>query len=267
MKTSILMTTLGREGWDGSLPDLLGQTVTPDEIIVVIDREADEAEQSALRAKWPAVTFVFPGGNVGITKALNLGLHAAQGEFVFRVDDDDHYKPERIERQLECFEKTGADFVGTWAEAELSEGESSAYQIRCPTDDAGIKQALKRRNVLIHPSLAFRRERILALGGYDETFVNAQDYGLYLAGVRAGYSFAAVGEALIVRSYAGDSITLKRRYNQLMYSCAARVVHHAHTADRKEFLRTLLDYGKLAATPLWMRKLRRSLFAVTKRGA
>lgn len=265
MTTSILMATLARPGWDKHLPTLIEQSVAPDEIIVVIDRPTDGAERDGFHAAWPSVTFLFNEENMGITKSLNRGLFAARGEFVFRADDDDRYRPQRIERQLATFAETGADLIGTWAEGVAAEG-SKPYLIRCPVDDAGIKSALLKRNVLIHPSLAFRRESILALGGYDETFVNAQDYALYLAAIRAGLSFAAVPEPLLIRDYGGDSITTSRRYNQLMYSCAARVVHHAHSGDRKRFLSTIFDYGKLAATPIWARKARRQLFALIGRG-
>lgn len=268
MRVSIIMPTLAEDDWDRHVPSLLGQTYPADEIIVVVDRPTDSTERAALALAWPGLRFVFNDRNLGITRSLNVALTAAQGDIIARADDDDESLPHRLERQLACFESTGADFVCGWGEGVTDNGpDPKPYLIRCPTEDAEIKSALKRRNVLLHPALAFRRDRILALGGYDETFVNAQDYGLYLAGIRAGYTFAAVGEPLVRRHYHAGNISVKRRMNQLMYSCSARAAHHAATGDRKAFLKTLAHYAFLAATPLWVRGLRRRVFGLLGRGA
>jgi glycosyltransferase involved in cell wall biosynthesis len=266
MTTSVLMATLAAPGWDAHLPDLIGQTVPPDQILVVIDRVTSADERAALRACWPQVEFLFNDANIGLTRSLNRGLAAATGEYVFRADDDDSYRADRIEKQLALFEATGADLVASWGEGVAAAHGAKPYLIRCPTTHDEIRAALTRRNVLIHASLAFRRDKVAALGGYDETFVNAQDYALYLAAIRARLRFAAVPEPLVRRSYAGNSITVDRRYHQLMYSCAARVVHHAHGGERKAFVATLCDYARLAAIPGWARRLRRRAHVALGRG-
>jgi glycosyltransferase involved in cell wall biosynthesis len=260
------MATLARPGWDAFLPDLIEQSIAPDQVVVVIDRATGEDEQASLRAAWPNVTFVFNETNLGVPRALNRGMAVVTGDYVFRADDDDGYRNDRIEKQLALFELTGADLVVSWAEGIAAGHEDKPYIIKCPTTHEAICEALARRNILIHASLAFRTAPIVALGSYDETFRNAQDYALYLDAMRAGLRFAAVPEPLVRRSYTGNSITIDRRYNQLMYSCAARVVHHAHTGDRLEFLATLFHYARLAAIPAWARRLRRRIFATFGRG-
>ena len=45
----------------------------------------------------------------------------------------------------------------------------AGFELGSCLDDAAIQAALLRRNVLVHPTLAFRRETVLRLGGYDET--------------------------------------------------------------------------------------------------
>lgn len=266
MQVSVLMGTLAREGWDQSLRSMLDQSVPPDEVLVVVDRDTGAAERAALEAAWPSVRFLFNDTNIGLTASLNRGLAAANGEFVFRMDDDDLYPPNRIERQLACFAETGADFVSSWGEG-AREGSTRTYVIRAPQTDAAIKRALLRRNILLHPALAFRRATVERIGGYDETFRFAQDYALYLAAIRAGASFAVVPEPLIRRSYGAGSITVGKRHIQAMYSCAARVLHAAATGDRRSFFRTVRQYTALIAAPDYLRKLRRSVFSIVRRGA
>ena len=185
MKTSVLMATLGEDGWDRHVPSLLEQTCPPDEIIVVIDRVLEEQQKRGLRVRWPSITFLFNDTNIGQTRSLNRGLNIAQGDIVFRADDDDEYRPDRIKLQLLCFERTGADLVTSWAEGMVS-GSKKPYLIKSPTNDEEIKARLLSRNLLVHSSLAFQRKRISMLGGYDENFRFSQDYALYLAAIRSG---------------------------------------------------------------------------------
>lgn len=264
---SILMVTLGEADWDRHIPAFAAQTRRPDQTVVVIDRPTTEAEQQALRALHAGIDFSFNSENIGLTRSLNRGLALCRGDYVFRTDDDDLSLPTRLERQMAVFEAGQADLVATWANGVTEGREDAPWLIRCPTTDAEIKAALLGRNVLVHASLAFRRETIVALGGYDETFRYAQDYGLYLAAIRAGLRFAAVPEPLVQRSYSPNSITLGRRYNQLMFSAAARVAHCAHSGDVGDFLKVVGRYAILAATPPWLRQARRKLFSLVGKGA
>ena len=265
--TSILLVTRGDEGWDRFVPDLLNQTRAPDQMITVIDRPTTASERNAMAKAHPTVTFVFNDENIGLTKSLNRGLAAATGEVIFRTDDDDRSRPDRIEKQLALMAASNADLVCSWAEGVMEGDSRPPWTIDCPTDDAGLKKALHGRNVIVHASLAFRREAIARLGGYDETYRFAQDYGLYLAAIRAGLTFAAVPEPLVRRAYAADSITVRLRYPQMMFSCAARIVHAAHSGNVGDFLRVVARYALLAATPPFVRQWRRRLFQVLGRGA
>jgi glycosyltransferase involved in cell wall biosynthesis len=266
-QASVLLVTRGDAGWDRYLPAFAAQTRPPEQIVVVIDRPTTADEQAAMRAVNPAVDFVFNAENIGLTRSLNRGLAICRGTFVFRTDDDDLSLPGRIEKQLALFASSGADLVASWATGVTEGKEDAPWEISCPTDDAAIKAALAGRNVLVHASLAFRRDAILALGGYDETYRYAQDYGLYLAAIRAGLTFAAVGEPLVRRTYSPNSITLGKRYNQLMFSCAARIVHCAERGDVSDFLKVVGRYAVLAATPPFARQMRRKVFALMGKGA
>lgn len=264
---SVLLVTRGDADWDRHLQGLTDQTRAPEQIVVVIDRPTTPDDRTSFQRRYPGIDFCFNDENIGLTPSLNRGLAVCRGEFVFRTDDDDLSLPTRLERQLETFETTGADLVATWATGMTEGREDQSWLIGCPVEDADIKAALLGRNVLVHASLAFRRDAILAFGGYDETFRFAQDYGLYLAAIRRGLTFAVVPEPLVMRSYSATSITQARRYNQLMYSAAARIVHAAHSGDVGDFLRVVARYAVLAATPPWAREARRRLFSLLGRGA
>lgn len=259
MTISVLMPTLANPGWDKYLHTILAQSVPPDEIIVIVDQPVSDKHRTQMAEKWPQVTFLFNPKNIGIAAALNLGLAQANGEYIFRVDDDDHSRHDRIEKQLRCFEILGVDLVGSWAKSEHDNSRSS-YVIKNPSSHQAIAKALLSRNIMIHPSLAFRKEAILKIGGYDENFIYAQDYALYLRALRVGLTFANVPEPLVSRGYPDGSITVRHRHQQLMFSCAARILDAAHRNDRGGFVRTISQYTLLVLTPNWIRRLRRKIF-------
>lgn len=253
------------------MPDLIGQSHPANEMIIVIDRATTPDEEEHLRQYWPMLRFIFNRGNFGITPSLNRALHATKADIIFRADDDDQSYPHRFAQQMACFARTGADFVCSWAEGIIGDSRRDGirnrpYLITSPTEDTAIRAALLRRNVLVHSTLAFRRETVLRLGGYDETFVNAQDYALYLAAIRAHCQFAMVPEPLVRRHYHAGNITTARRTHQIMYSCAARIVHHAASGDRAGFFKALLSYALLVAIPHQARMMRRKLFRLIGRG-
>jgi GT2 family glycosyltransferase len=267
MRASVVMATMAAPGWDAFVGRLLAQTHDDVEVVVVVDRATSADEQAQLRAGHPAVRFIFNEANLGLTASLNRGLAAATGEVVIRTDDDDESTPDRIAKQVAVFESSQADFVCAFADGVTSDDPTRPWRISHPQTDSELKAALLGRNVIVHPALAFRRDSILALGGYDETFRYAQDYALYLKAIRAGLTFAVVPEALVTRSYSPDSITVKRRTQQMMYSTIARLLHAAERGDVGDFLATMVRRGALLAAPNRLRHLRRKLFKLLGRGA
>lgn len=267
MLVSVVMATTAAPGWDGAVADLSRQTYAPIQIVVVVDRPCEAGEQARLSSAYPQVDFVFNGANLGLTTSLNRGLAAAKGEIVVRTDDDDRSRPDRIAKQVAALQGAGADLVCSFAHGVSSEDPNRPWIIDHPTTDAGLKAALLRRNVVVHPSLAFRRDRILALGGYDETFRYSQDYALYLKATRAGYAFAVVAEPLVTRSYSPGSITVRRRTVQMMYSAMARLHHAAEQGDVGDFLSVLLRRGSMLLVPNALRRWRRIAFRHLGRGA
>jgi hypothetical protein len=80
-----------------ALDSILGQTVAPEQIIIVDDGSTDDTEQVVRRYADPRVDYI-KQSRTGIAAARNAGLNAARGEFVSFLDADDRWKPHFIER-------------------------------------------------------------------------------------------------------------------------------------------------------------------------
>lgn len=272
---SFLMASLCKPKWDIFLDTLRNQTVAPMQIVVVVDRAVSADEKHEMQNKHRDVDFVFNEQNLGVTISANRGLKHCKGDVIFRIDDDDACDPRRVELQLKALNETNADIAVTFGRGingEPYQGfddgtNTKGWLIKCPQTDRALKSALLTRNVIIHSSVAIRRDALERLGGYDESFRYALDYALYLNAMQHKMTFTVVPEPLVTRFYLAGSITVEKRRQQMMYSAAARLLYAANENQPIDFLSVMWRRGWLLAFPNWLRHLRRHIFTLAGRGA
>ncbi|NRB20929.1 MAG: glycosyltransferase [Rhodobacteraceae bacterium] len=117
--------------------------------------------------------------NLGLSHALNLGIQKASGSLIARMDCDDVSGPERFELQLAAMETTGADLLGTFAYSLSASGAIKARK-PLPVSEEAIALRLPHRNCIVHPSVMVKKTVLEDVGGYNEEFMNSQDYDLWL---------------------------------------------------------------------------------------
>ena len=79
-----------------TLDTVLGQSIAPDEVIVVDDGSGDETADVA--ESHPAATRVISQANGGMCNARNTGIEASTGDLIFILDSDDLWHPEYVAR-------------------------------------------------------------------------------------------------------------------------------------------------------------------------
>jgi len=114
---------------------------------------------------------------LGIAKALNVGISAAQGKFIARMDADDVMYKWRLHDQVRhLLTHPHVDMVGTGVDAF---GEHEGVY-RSPLNYEDIRNEFLVNNPFFHPTVMFRRE--LAdnqLFRYDESCFFEEDYELW----------------------------------------------------------------------------------------
>ena len=85
-----------------TLDSILAQTYRPIEIIVADDGSTDSTPRIVV-GYGDTIHYV-KQNNAGASAARNLGLHVARGEFIAFLDADDLWHPEKLARQMTCFE-------------------------------------------------------------------------------------------------------------------------------------------------------------------
>lgn len=185
-----------------ALASLARQTLSDWELIAV-DNGSSDATPALLTAaaksdrRIRVVTLPAPG----LVSALNTGLAACRAPLVARMDGDDICHPQRLAKQVAALHADvrlglAACRVRHFPRPQLSNGMHTyeAWQ-NSSLDDAAIRRDLFIESPFTHPSVTFRRDLVVALGGYRDCGW-AEDYDLWLRLAAAGVRFARLPETL-----------------------------------------------------------------------
>lgn len=130
-----------------------------------------------------------------LAAALNVALREARFPLVARMDADDESLPGRLAMQTRAMmERQDLLALGTGFEVVDEQGVCMRV-LRSPVDPADARWRLLIENEFCHGSMMLRRDGVLALGGYDESFERAQDFELWRRLAR-GLAIAAIPDVL-----------------------------------------------------------------------
>ena len=92
-----------------TLESVLNQTYRDFEVIVMDDGSGDETGKIVKSFSDSRVKYFYKN-NEGLSETRNKGIAASSGEYIAFIDHDDLWLPEKLEKQMELFNK---NFVGT----------------------------------------------------------------------------------------------------------------------------------------------------------
>lgn len=222
---SVLMAVYNtpRHYLDEAIRSILSQSYTDLELIIV-DDGSNEETCSRLReygANDPRVRLYSLPTNIGLTRALNIGLRMARGAYVARQDADDLSHPTRLE-ETRRFLELHPELAAAGTDALLI--GPTGHPLGDMTIDPSLSE-LKRRNILVHGSMMFRREVFATLLGYDERMRLSQDYELYLRMIRKhGLRLGVVSKPLYSLRQHSDSLSSRKMLRQLYFSVLAKAL-------------------------------------------
>ena len=186
-----------------ALDSLACQTLVDFEIIAVDDGSTDETLQilQARAAQEPRLRLL-PRPHAGIIAALNAGLAHCAAPLIARMDADDRAHPERLEKQVVfLLAHPEIDVVSCrvtgFPAGQVRQGFAIYLEwLNALLDDEDIRRQIFIESPLPHPSLVFRRQALLRVGGYQDNGW-AEDYDLLLRLYLDGARFAKLPEALL----------------------------------------------------------------------
>lgn len=166
-----------------AVESVLAQTLGDHELVIVDDGSTDGSTDVIARfaASDPRVR-AFRKDNSGISDTLNRGLAEARGDWIARLDADDVMLPHRLERQL-AFVSADSEMVaaGSYYDIIDAAGARCATLRPLPRDRGELQRLLDAREPLTftHPTMIYRRQIAVALGGYRRDYEPCEDTELF----------------------------------------------------------------------------------------
>jgi glycosyltransferase involved in cell wall biosynthesis len=194
---SVLLPAFNAEKYIGaSIESILKQSYKNFELVLIDDGSSDSTLQILKSySNLDNRIVVISQKNSGLSSALNAGLNISKSEICARIDADDIAEIDRLRQQLVFLnENPDISVVGSWIKIF---GDGCISRVwKNPISPSEIYLTIFIRNPLFHPSVMFRKSRVLAAGGYDVSVPYDQDYDLWIRMSKAGDQFANIPKAL-----------------------------------------------------------------------
>ena len=203
-----------------ALNSVLLQTFRNIEIIVVDDSPNDYPSRGEVRLailnkknenRDISIKYIAHEKNMGACVARNTGIHAAKGEYIAFLDDDDEWLPEKIEKQMAVIKKSNAALV--YCGNKCKNDETGKIIVKKKQYYRGnVFQKLLYYNFIESTSYPLiRKDCLINVGLFDPLMQSAQDYDLWLR-IAEEYTIDYVPEPLVIyHEHNGERITVNPR--------------------------------------------------------
>lgn len=201
-KFSVSMCVYGKDNpeWFRTAVDsILNQTRQPDEVVLVVDGPVPDNLDNIIKEYEanPVFNVIRLPENRGHGEARRIGLNNCSHELVALMDADDISAPDRFEKQLLLFEKDPElTIVGGNITEFVGEPENIIEARIVKTDDASIKEDMKRRCPMNQVTVMFKKSRVDSVGGYIDWYCEEDTY-LWLRLRLDGAKFANLTDYLV----------------------------------------------------------------------
>lgn len=211
-RVTVLMSVHNGGRWlRAAIDSVLAQTFRSFEFIILDDASTDDSVAQIEGFDDSRIRLIRLPENIGLTRSLNCGLHAARGEIIARQDSDDLSTRDRLEKQITFLDRH-PEVAVLGAQARLIDAEGRSRGDRdLPLEAASVRWLSLLDNPVIHTAAAFRTKVVREeLGGYDESFPCCQDYDLWTR-VMPRREVRNLRERLVQVREHGGSISATRR--------------------------------------------------------
>jgi len=141
-----------------------------------------------------------------IQYARNLALMYAAGKYVAMLDDDDYWRPDKIEKQLFYAEIHGAALTSCYMDVY----DNDFAHTDKPKSIMKYEDLLRSFNMSCTSSYFLNRKIFNRIGGFDESLRSMHEYDIALKLAKLGFKIIVVPEPLMVREC--DSINNRSFY-------------------------------------------------------
>lgn len=187
---------------------LLRQTMSDFELIVVDDCSQDRTPTilRQLARQDSRLIVIRNQQNLKLSGSLNVGIAAARGKYLARMDADDWSYPDRLAKQLALLESQPEVGICGGSMEVCNENLQPRGRRQYHLTDREIRRHLFRYSPFCHPAVMIRTAALRQAGLYRGEFNPAEDYELYFRLGRVA-AFANLPDTLIKYRVIPNSMT------------------------------------------------------------
>lgn len=206
-----------------AVESILNQSYSDFEFIIINDGSTDGSLNILKRFKEQDERIkIISRENKGLVYSLNEGVNLAQGEYIVRMDADDISEPNRFEKQLQYMQINNQVVCGSYATIINSSGEKIG-EMNYPPFAEKIKSFALLHNPFIHPSVMFRKDIFLKVGGYKRFFKYIEDYELWTR-IVFKYKSGNIPERLLRYRVHNEQITKRNNLRMRVMGIVVRIL-------------------------------------------
>lgn len=209
MKISVIIPSFNRAHTLGrALDSVLAQTHKADEIIVVDDASTDATAQ--LLDGYPGIERIVLSQNKGVSAARNVGINAAQNQWLALLDSDDEWLPQKLAAQV-AMVADSPETVLVHTDEKWIRNAKHVNQKHKHAKPAGWVYEASLALCCVSPSSVLIHRSVLdTCGVFDECLPACEDYDLWLR-IFSRFPISLVNSPLVIK-YGGHADQLSEKY-------------------------------------------------------
>jgi len=226
-KVSVLMPVYNQEKYlRYALDSVMFQTFKDFEVVIISDASTDGTLDilNQYRKQHPEKIRIFTQRrNKGVAASLNWGLKKTEGEYIARIDSDDVWAIDKLEKQVEVLDSDSELYLLATDKQYINyKGEFHNHKTDEPIFSyQNIKRNILKNNFICHSSVMFRRSIIDSVGFYNEKYKNSEDYEYWLRIIKQ-HKVEILPEKLTFYRVYNEMTSLMRRKEQIRYAIKAK---------------------------------------------
>lgn len=227
IKVSIIMACHNCSAYiDEAVRSILNQTYSDLELILIDDCSTDNTLEIAKRyqAQDDRILVQSLPVNSGPSTARNEGIRVSRGEWIGILDSDDVAMPSRLEEQIKLVDSI-KDLIMVGSNSISIDANGRVLKVnKYPTNHQKlVKRLHSKRAFPAHSSMAYKKDIINKLEGFNPRYVQSEDYDLWLRLSEMG-RMASIGKPLVkIRKHAQNISNAEEGILQANFSFAASV--------------------------------------------
>lgn len=223
IKFSVLMSIYYKEKPEYlslALNSVFNQTLKATEVVLVEDGKLTNELESVIsnyENKYKELKVIKFEKNRGLGPALNDGIRACKYNYIARVDTDDVCRNDRFEIQIRYLsENPCIDIIGSNMTEYDAEMKNIVSKKVVPENHEEIKKYLKKRNPMNHPTVIYKKDKVLEANSYED-YPYFEDYYLWAKMMKNGCKFYNIQDELY--NFRAGSSMIQRRGGKKYLQC------------------------------------------------